>query len=118
MKHILGLGLLLALFSPPLLAAKNSEAFLLTSDVRVGDVQLPAGHWDVTWTETSGSQVQLTIKTEGKDKKTITIPARVIQGKQSGAAVLTSEINGVRCLRGIQTKEAQFIILDAPNGPK
>lgn len=36
MKRILGLGLFLARFSLPLLAAKNSGTFLLPSDVRVG----------------------------------------------------------------------------------
>jgi len=68
MKRILGLGLFLALLSLPLLAAKNSETFLLPSEGRVGDSTLPEGHCNVTWTDVSGSQVQLTIKTE--DKKT------------------------------------------------
>jgi phenolic acid decarboxylase len=120
MKRILGLGLLLALFSLPLLAAKNSAVFVLAFDVRVGDIQLPQGHWNVTWTETSGSQVQLTIKAGDKKRetKTITIPAQVIQGKQSNATVGTVVLNGVRYLKEIQTKEARFIIQDAPNDVK
>ena len=80
MKRILGLGLFLALSYLPLLAAKNSETFLLPSEVRVGDTTLPEGHCNVTWTDASGSQVQLTIKTE--DKKTINIPARDIEGSR------------------------------------
>ncbi len=110
MKPILGLGLLLALFSLPLLAAKNSYVFELPFDVRVGDVQLPQGLCVVTWTETSGSQVQLTIKT--KNNKTTTIPARMIQEKQSEARVETTVVNGVKYLKELQTKEARFIIQD------
>ena len=116
MKRILGLGLLLALSSLPLLAAKNSETFLLRSEVRVGDTTLPEGHCNVTWTDASGSQVQLTIKTE--DKKTITIPARVIEGKQLGGGVETAVSNGVTYLLAFQTANATFIIQDAPKDLK
>ena len=106
MKRILGLGLFLALSCLPLLAAKNSETFLLPSEVRVGDTTLPEGHCNVTWTDASGSQVQLTIKTE--DKKTITIPARVIEGKQVGGGVETAVSNGVTYLLAFQTANATF----------
>jgi hypothetical protein len=89
MKPILGLGLFVALFSLPLLAAKNSGTFLL----RVGDVQLPGGHCKIIWTEPSGSEVQLTIKTE--NNKTVTIPASVIEGKELGGEVETLVSNRV-----------------------
>lgn len=112
MKRILELGLLLVLLCTPLIAAKNSQSFLLPSDVRVGDVQLREGHCDVTWTEPSGSQVQLTIKTE--DKKTVTIPAQVVAGKQSSVGVETSVVNGVTHLVALHTTNARFIIEDAP----
>lgn len=70
MKRTLGLLLFFALFSLPLLAAKNSETFVLPSEVRVGDTTLPEGHCKVTWTDASGPQVQLTIKMD-EGKKTI-----------------------------------------------
>lgn len=111
MKRILGLGLFLALFSLPLIAAKNSETFLLPSEVRVGNATLPEGHCTITWTEASGSQVQLTIKTA--DKKTITIPARV-EGKQLGGEVETAVSNGVTYLLAFHSRNATFIIQDAP----
>jgi len=86
MKRILELGLLLVLSSVPLFGAKNSYVFLLPADVHVGNVQLLKGHCSVTWSETSGSEVQLTIKTE--DKKTITIAAREVEapGRREGGA--------------------------------
>ncbi len=112
MKRILGLGLLLALFSLPLLAGKNSQAFGLPPGVRVGDIELPQ-YCEVTWIQTSGSQVQLTINT--KDNKTITVPARVIQEKRSEVRALYTVVNGVRRLKELQTKEARFIIQDPQN---
>ena len=116
MKRILELGLLLALCSLPLLAAKNSQVFLLPSDVRIGDIQLVEGHCSVTWTDMTGSQVQLTIKTE--DNKTITIPARVIVGKQRDTGVETIVANGVTYLLAFHSPDATFIVQDAPKDLK
>lgn len=116
MKRILGLGVLLALCSVPLFAAKSSQVFLLPSDVRIGDVQLPEGHCTVSWTEMTGSQVQLTIKTE--DNKTVTIPAKVIVGKQRDTSVETMVANGVTYLLAFHGNDATFIVQDAPKDLK
>jgi phenolic acid decarboxylase len=110
MKRILGIALLSALFSLPLLAGSHSQDFLLPSEVRIGDAQLPAGHCKVAWTQPSGAQVQLTIKTE--DKKTITIPAQVIEGKRGAAAVQTFVADGVRYVSEFDTGNARFIVKD------
>jgi|SRR5579864_1443786 len=112
MKRFLGLGLLLALFSIPLLAAKGSHVFLLPSEVRVGDVQLPEGHCTVTWTDTTGPRAQLTIKTA--DNKTITVAANVIAGKQRDIGVETFVANGVTYLLAFHSPEGTFIVQDAP----
>lgn len=113
MKRILGLGVLLVLFSLPLFAAKNSETFVLPSEVRIGDTTLPEGHCKVTWTDASGSQVQLTIKME-ENKKTVTIPARVVEGKPLSGGAETVVSNGTRYLVAFHAKNATFIIQDAP----
>jgi D-serine deaminase-like pyridoxal phosphate-dependent protein len=110
MKRILGVALLLSLFSLPLLAGKNSQEFFLPSDVRIGDAQLPAGHCNVVWTEPSGSQVQLTIRTEGK--KPITLPARMVERNQGSVAVQTFVAKGVRYVQEFDTKTARFIVQD------
>lgn len=115
--HILGLGLLLALSSFPLVAAKNSQNFLLPSDVRIGDVQLPEGHCSISWTQPSGSQVQLTIKMEG-NKKTITIPARIVEGKKGDGGVETAVSNGVTYLLSFHAANATFVVQDAPKDVK
>jgi hypothetical protein len=109
MKRLLGLGLLLALSSLPALAAKNSKTVRLYEGARLGDGQLQRGICELTWTETSDSQVQLTIRTE--DKKTVTVPARVIRRKQAGSAAVVSVENGVRHLKGFRTDDAEFVII-------
>lgn len=116
MKRMLGFGILLALFSLPLLAAKSSQVFLLPSEVRIGDNHLPEGHCTVTWSEMTGEQVQLTIKTE--DNKTITIPAKLIVGKQRDVGVETAVVNGITYLLAFHSPDAIFVVQDAPKDLK
>jgi phenolic acid decarboxylase len=116
MKRILGLGLLLGLLCLPVLAAKNSHGFNLGDDLRVGDVQIPKGHCEVTWTEPTGSQVQLTIRTA--DKKTVTVPARVVEMDRPNDGVSTFVSNGVRYLSELQTKKQTFVLQEAPKENK
>jgi phenolic acid decarboxylase len=92
----------------------NTQVFLLPSDVKIGDTQVPGGHCTVAWTQPSGSQVRLTIKTE--DRKTITVPARVVEEKQPNVAVQTFVVNGVTYLEEFDTTKARFIVQDPPNG--
>lgn len=116
MKQVLGIALLLALFSLPLFAAKNSQEFVLPSNVRIGDAQLAGGHCQVAWTQASGSQVQLTIKTE--DRKTITVPAQKIEAKRGSVAVQTFVSNGVTYVQEFDTKDARFVVQDPGQGTK
>jgi hypothetical protein len=115
MKRTFGIALFVALFSLPLLAANNSQEFLLPSTVRIGDVQLPEGHCKVVWTQASASQVELTIKIEGQ--KIITIPARVVEEK-GPVAVQTFNANGVAYVKEFDTKNARFIVEEPAQGTK
>jgi hypothetical protein len=116
MKRILCFGLMLVLSSLPALAAKNSQSFFAPSAVRVGDTQLPQGHFNVTWTDPSGSQVQLTIK--AANKKTITVPAQIIEEPQSNTGVVTSDVNGVTYLQELHTSKARFILQNNASASK
>jgi hypothetical protein len=107
MRRILGFALLFILSSVTLMAAKNSQTFYLSSDVRAGNVQLPRGICEVTWSTTSGSRVQLTIKTD--DKKTVTVPALIVEGKEDRAGVVTSIVNGVTYLVELHTRNAKLV---------
>jgi hypothetical protein len=113
MRRNLGFALLVILSSVTLMAAKNSQTFYLSSDVRAGNVQLPRGICEVTWSTPSGSRVQLTIKTD--DKTTVSVPALMVEGKEDRAGVVTSVVNGVTYLVELHTRNAKFVF---ENGTK
>jgi hypothetical protein len=107
MRRILGFALLYILSPVMLMAAKNSQTFYLSSDVRAGNVQLPRGICEVTWSTPSGPRVQLTIETD--NEKTVTVPALMVEGKEDRAAVVTSVVNGVTYLVELHTRNAKFV---------
>ena len=111
MKRVCLLGILIASMCLPVFAAKTSDTFDLPWKVTLGDAELPAGRCEVTWTEPSGSQVQLTIK--ASDKKSVTVPATVVEGKAAYTGPVTSVVDGVRYLKGFRTKDAT-ITIDGP----
>ena len=116
MRRVLGFALLFILSSVTLMAAKNSQTFYLSSDVRAGNVQLPRGICEVTWSTSSGSRVQLTIKTD--DKKTVTVPALMVEGKEDRAGVVTSVVNGVTYLVELHTRNAKFVFANGTKASK
>lgn len=107
MRRILGQALLSMLFSATLMAATDSQTVYLATPVRVGNVQLPRGICEVTWSPASGSRVRLTIKTE--DEKTITVPVRMVEGKLDRTGVVTSVVHGVTYLDELHIRNARFI---------
>ena len=116
MRRILGLVLLFVLSSVTLMAAKNSQTFYLSSDVRAGNIQLPRGICEVTWSTPSGSRVRLTVKTD--DKKTVTVPARMVGEKEDRVGVVTSVMNGVTYLVELHTRNAKFVFENRPEASK
>ena len=118
MKRSWGIALLLLLTSCslPLAAAKHSQGFVLPVEVRVGDLRIPQGQYSLTWTEPSGSQVQLTIKGDGK--KSITIPARLIAEKHPQAGLTTLNESGVTYLQDFHTTNETFLLSGTPSAPK
>ena len=116
MRRILGLALLFILSAVTLMAAKNSQTFYLSSDVRAGNVELPRGICEVTWSTASESRVQLTIKTD--DKKTVTVPARMVEVKEDKAGMVTSVVNGVTYLVEIHTRNAKFVFENGTEASK
>jgi hypothetical protein len=117
MKRIWGIAFLFLLTSCslPLMGAKNSQGFSLTTDVRIGDLQIPSGQYNVTWTEPSGSHVQLTLKADGK--KTITVPARLITEIHDEAGVTTFSEKGITYLQDFHTTKQTFILAGTPSAP-
>jgi hypothetical protein len=116
MKRILGFALLSILFSAIEMAAQNSQTFYLAAPARVGNVQLPRGIYEVTWSAPSKSRVTLIIKAE--DEKTFKILSRVIVGKQDRIGVVTSVVDGVSYLQELHTSNAKFILQNKIEGFK
>jgi hypothetical protein len=116
MKRILGFALLSILFSATVMAAQNSQTFYLAAPARAGNVQLPRGIYEVTWSAPSKSRVTLIIKTE--DEKTFKILSRVIVGKQDRIGVVTSVVDGVSYLQELHTSYAKFILQNKIEGFK
>ena len=93
MRRILGFALLSILFSVTVMAAQNSQTLYLATAARAGNIQLPRGMYELTWSSPSKSRVTLTMKTE--DEKTFTILSRVIEGKHDQTGGVTSVVDGV-----------------------
>ena len=116
MRRIPGFALLSILFSATVMAAQNSQTFYLATAARAGNIQLPRGIYEVTWSAPSKSRVTLTIKTE--EQKTFKILSRVIEGKQDRIGVVTSVVDGVSYLQEIHTSNAKFILQHKIEGSK
>ena len=116
MRRSLGYALLPILFSAAVMAAQNSQTFYLATPARVGNIQLPRGIYEVTWSAPSKSRVTLTIKTE--DEKTFKILSRVIEGKQDRTGVVISVVDGVSYLQELYTSNAKFILQNGIEGSK
>ncbi|MBB6143136.1 hypothetical protein HNQ77_001080 [Silvibacterium bohemicum] len=116
MRRILGFVLLSILFSANLMAAQNSQTFYLAASTRAGNIQLPRGIYEITWSAPSKSRVTLTIRTE--NQKTFKIPSRVIEGKQDRIGVITSVVDGISYLQELDTSNARFILQNEIEGSK
>jgi hypothetical protein len=90
------------------MAAQNSQTFYLATAARAGNIQLPRGIYEVTWSVSTKSRVMLTIKTEGE--KTFRIPAYAIHGKQDRTGVITSVVDGISHLQELHISNAKFIL--------
>jgi hypothetical protein len=115
-RYMRGLALLLVVSSGVLMAAKNTQTIYLATPVRAGNAELPRGICEVSWNAPSGSRVWLTLKTE--DDKTLTVPARIVEGKQDTTGVVTSVKNGVPYLQELHTRNARFVIQNRTEGSK
>jgi hypothetical protein len=111
MKRFVGYAAMLALLSAPAFAAKNSETVTISQPVTVGTTQLPAAEYRVTWTGT-GSSAQVTL---ANGKSTVTIPAKIVDQKNSVSSVLTETKGGSNVLEGINLNKVTLVFASAPN---
>jgi hypothetical protein len=116
MMYMRGLALLAVLFPGTLMAATDTQTIYLAAPVRAGNAELPRGICEVSWDAASGSRVRLTIKTE--DDKTVTVSARMVEGRQDTTGVVTSIIHGVTYLKELHARNARFVIQNRTEGSK
>jgi hypothetical protein len=110
MKRFFGYAIILASLSIPAFAAKNAADITISSPVKVGTTQLPAGQYKVTWTGT-GSAVQVTIAERGK--ASVTVPAKAVEEKNGRVAVLIDKVKGGDILQSIQLDKLTLQIAGA-----
>lgn len=110
MKRIYGIALMLALVSAPAFAAKNSETFNLAEPVTVGTTQLPAASYKVTWTAT-GPNAQVTL---AHGNVSVTVPAKVLEQKNSVNSVLTETKGGSNVLEAIYLNKVSVVLASSP----
>ena len=111
LKRFIGFAAMLALVSAPAFAAKNSENITLTHPVTVGTTNIPAANYKVTWNET-GSNVQVTL-TNGKS--VVTLPAKVVDAKNSVSSVHTNDKDGASVLLGIDLHKVSVEFTSEPS---
>ena len=116
MRPILGFALNSILSSVTMMAAPNSQTFYLSSVTRAGNIQLPRGIYEVSWSSPSKSRVTLTIKAE--NEKSFKVLARVVEGKQGRTGVVTSVVDGISYLRELDTNNAKFVLQNTKEGSK
>ena len=110
MKRFIGFAAVLALLSAPAFAAKNYTVNI-SEPVTVGTTQLPAAQYHVTWTGT-GSSAQVTL---AYGKSTVTLPAKVVEQKNSVTSVLTGTKSGSTVLEGINLDKVTLVFTPSPN---
>ena len=100
MKRFFGYAIIFASLSISAFAAKNSQTVRISTPVKVGTTQLPAGEYKVSWTGT-GSSVQVTIAPRS-GKTPVTVPAKAVESKNGHTAVLTDSASGANILQSIE----------------
>ena len=107
MKRFFGYALIVAMFTIPAFAAKNSKKVTITSDVRVGSTQLKAGSYQVTWTG-EGKEVQVTIAQKGG--ATVTVPATVVEAQNNHVGAVIATVDGASILKTILLDDRNLVL--------
>ena len=110
MKRLFSCALILASFSIPAVAAKNSQSITVNDPVKVGNTQLPAGSYTVTWSG-AAPNVQLTISAKGTAP--VTVPAKIVDVKNGHVAVSTNTVGGTQVLESIELKNLTLVLTSA-----
>ncbi len=107
MKRFFGFALICSVLSIPALAATNSQTVNLPSAVQVGQTQLPAGDYKVTWTGT-GASAQVTLAKKGVQP--VTVSAKVVEQKHDHTGVTTNANGDKEVLQVIMLSNVSLVL--------
>jgi len=98
-KRLSYCALILALLSMPAFAAKNAQSVKFSDTVKVGETQLPAGDYKVTW-EGTGANVKVTLEQKGTSHPaTTTVTAKVTEQKNNHPGYVLGSKGSVEALQ-------------------
>jgi len=107
MKRIFGFVLVCSLLAVPALAANKSQTVTVPVAVLVGSTVLPAGDYKVTYTAT-GTAAQVTLASKGV--ASVTVPAKVVEQKNSHPGVSTGTQDGKQVLQTILLNNVNLVL--------
>jgi hypothetical protein len=106
MKRFFAFAMMLALFSAPAFAGKNSQTVNVPEAMKAGSAQLTPGDYNVTW-EGSGTNVQVTLT---RNKKVIvTLPAKLVEETNKNEGLGTDNQGGVDVLHAIYMRNMTLL---------
>jgi hypothetical protein len=109
MKRLLYSVAVLMLISIPAFAAKNSQTVNIPEAVTVGNTQLEAGDYKVTWSGT-GANVQVTLLEKDKySPKPVTVTARAEDAAQSQTGFTVERQGNVSKLSSLKVGKTTLI---------
>jgi len=106
MKRFFAFAMMLALFSAPAFAGKNSQTVNVPEAIKAGSAQLTPGDYNVTW-EGSGANVQVTL-TRNK-KVVVTLPAKLVEETNKNEGLGTDNQGGVDVLHAIYMRNMTLL---------
>ena len=116
MKRLLYAVAILSLISIPAFAAKNSQTVNIPEKVTVGNTQLEAGDYKVTWSGT-GANVQVTLVEKDKySPKPVTVTAKAEDAAQSQTGFTVERQGNVSKLSSLKVGKTTLIFDTSASG--
>jgi len=115
MKRFLVFAVMIALFSAPAFAGKNSQTVSIPMAMQAGTTALTPGDYNVTWAG-SGAAVQVTFAR--KNKAVVTVPAKLVEESNKNEGLDFNSQGGVEILQAIRLKSMTLLLESSPSSKK
>ena len=115
MKRLLVFAVMIALFSAPAIAGKNSQTVSIPMAMQAGTTALTPGDYNVTWAR-SGAAVQVTFAR--KNKAVVTVPAKLVEESNKNEGLDFNSQGGVEILQAIRLKNMTLLLESSASSEK